>query len=173
MEDDLILLQRGGIGQGFVTNRRTGRRLNAFEEVALEDTNFKFRRQNPFSLTGQGISLTGNSFRPFITDANISKKVTLQAVSENDYNRLANLDLFRGGNLEDVTKTKLTKSSFQSTRDGVVVRTSGQALSSLKEADLELLAGVVSERQGQILGTNLSPGLSSQGFSLLSGNFGR
>lgn len=117
----------------------------------------------------EGFDYQDNSFArsPF------SKAKTERRVSQKDYENLLGIDLFRGGDLSDVTNTTLSSAKFkQDKQSGSVVRTSGPELSLLDEAGLEQLARTVSARQGQIQGAALSPGLERQSFSLLSGNFG-
>jgi hypothetical protein len=102
-----------------------------------------------------------------------SKSQTVRRVSQKDYENLLGLDLFRGGDLSDVTNTKISSAKFkQDKQSGNILRTSGSELSLLDEAGLEDLARTVSARQGQIQGAALAPGLERQSFSLLSGNFG-
>jgi hypothetical protein len=186
MEDDLVLLQGGRMGPntfGYSNNFNsfnstfrgfnifngpvTGSRTNTAEDYFLQDANWNYNRRR----SGLNAAITGRS-RNYTTD--LSRAVTLRGVNQEDYTRLAELDLFRGGNVDDVTQTQIGEATYQrNRRTGVQARTSGDALSLLDEQGLEDLASVVTARQGQILGQGLSPGLQTQSFSLLSGNFGR
>lgn len=189
MEDDLILLQSGQyVGPNFnrgnfafnsklnsmsnlyqngYVNRAQAYRTTDQELALLSEQNFNFNRRRG-SLRR---AITGKS-KNYMSD--LSKELKLRGVTQEDYTKLSNLDLFRGGSLSDVTDVTLSESLYQKNRKtGVIGRTKGDALSLLGESDIEALAEVVSARQGNILGNTLSPGLQSQGFSLLSGNFGR
>jgi len=129
-------------------------KASEFELGLLGDAKFSF-----------GKSLLGKT-------KTFSKGVTVKRVSEDDYKNLLNLDLFRGGDMSDVTDTKLSSATFKKNRkSGQVFQTSGQELSAIDQQGIEKLAQVVAGRQAQLQGAALTPGLDRQSFSLLSGNF--
>lgn len=193
--DDLITLD-GGISAGyrnpfmtgvarpsafsFGTPAVTGRSISSSEQGLLSDSQFTFDRRKR-GLLSRAIGGVANTFSLGLTDMatgsrrsglkNVSRGLTLRGVSQADYNDLLNLDLFRGGGLDDVTGTEISKATYKANQAGQIARTSGEELSLLDEEGLERLSQVVAARQGQILGNTLSPGLGAQGFSLLSGNF--
>lgn len=102
----------------------------------------------------------------------LSKGKQISRVSQNDYNKLLNLDLFRGGQVSDVTDTKLSTATFRKNRKtGDIFRSGGPELSNLNEQSIEQLAQVVAGRQAQLQSAAFTPGLARQSFSLLSGNF--
>jgi hypothetical protein len=143
--------------QRFLNN---GKELSASEQFLLAET--KFNADFKKNIVGRSTSRK-----------DISKKRTIKRVSQDNYEDLLNLDLFRGGSLNDVTGTKLSKGTFQKNfKTGEIRRTGGVELSTLDEAGIEQLAQVVSGRQAQIQGRALGTGLQQQSFSLLSGNFG-
>lgn len=173
--EDLITLEQGygiyapnyrwqmGTGVGLPSYNRPaiiGSALSDIEKnFLLKDSEFNFgKRRKLFSKSGG-------------KDAKTSDKLTLSGVSQSDYLDLLSLDLFRGGSVDDVTGTKIGKSSYQMNQAGQIARTSGEELSLLDAAGLERLAQVVSGRQSEILGRGLTPGLGVQSFSLFSGNF--
>lgn len=126
----------------------------------LGDLSFNFKKKK--NILGQR---TGSRKK-------ISESKSVRRVSQDDFEDLLDLDLFRGAGLDDVTGTSISTSKFKKSNiTGETRRVSGKELSILDEAGLEQLAQVVSGRQAQIQGTGLSTGLGRQSFSLLSGNF--
>lgn len=193
--DDLVLLggykiPSSNMYNNYGSNRNSsiygqvkGRSISQEERALLSDETFSYDRKKR-SLLSRAAGATFNTFTLGVGSMstgsqkkglkNVSRGVTLEGVSQDDYTRLSNLDLFRGGSLSDVTNTGIKSSTYkQDLNTGTVARTKGDALSLLGQADLETLSKVVSGRQGQIVGNTLSPGLAIQGFSLFSGNFGR
>ena len=153
----------------------SGQRVSEQETALIANQDFKFdnrrrsvlRRISPILLAADALSNKNRGKK------DVSRALSLTAVSQDDYTSLANMDLFRGGSLKDVLDTKVTTSQFQQNQSGNVARTKGKELSLLSQSDLEGLAKVVSARQGDITSRALSPGLQAQSFSLLGGNFGR
>jgi len=126
----------------------SGQRVSSTESRLINEADVTFRGNNP-----------------------LSNEISLRAVSQDDFNRLLDLNLFQGGSLENVTNTGIEDSVFRiNRRTNRRARLSGDALSSLDEAGLEELASVVEARQGQILNSSVTTGLARQSFSLLSGN---
>lgn len=189
--DDLITLD-GGTPTGYynpfmystaipsVFGTVRGKRISSSEQALLSDAEFKFdrRRRGLLSRVAGGVA---NTLSLGLTDMatgsrrsglkNVSRGLTLRRVSQSDYNDLINLDLFRGGDVSDVTGVEMSSATYKANQAGQIARTSGEELSLLDEEGLERLSQVVAARQSQILGNTLSPGLGTQSFSLLSGNF--
>lgn len=179
MEDDLVLLQAADKDFRKGIDQILGRNLTGEESYLLQDKSFFFQRRKSSLISRYGgqkyytrqqmLDFGGDSKRLRGTSSGLS----VRGISQNDFTRLSNLDLFRGAGVDDVTNTKISETTYKMNQQGQIARTKGDALSLLQESDLESLAEVVSGRQSQIVGNALSPGLSNQGFSLLSGNFGR
>lgn len=185
MDDDIVLLQgevspvRSPYGfngyNRFGTPAITGNRISAGEASLLADQSFFFQRRKSgvFSRYGGQKNYTRQQMLDFGGDSKrlvgVSAGLSVRGISQNDYTRLANLDLFRGGSTSDVTNTQFTTTSYRMNQQGEIARTKGDALSLLDEAGLESLAEVVSARNSQIVGNALSPGLAAQSLGLLGG----
>lgn len=156
-----------------------GRSISDTESSLLAGSEFSYARRRR-SLLSRTVGAVANTFSLGITDMatgsrrndleRVSRGVTLRGVSQEDYTSLANLDLFRGGRVSDVSDTEISQATYKQDRvTGQVARTKGDALSLLDEAGLESLAEVVSARNSQIVGNALSPGLAAQSLGLLGG----
>lgn len=164
-----------GIGS-VSASRVTGTEMNL-----LSDSSFSYDRKKR-GLLSRALGGTVNAFSLGLSDMAtgsrrndlqvVSRGVNLRGVSQDDYQDLLGLDLFRGGQASQVGDTEISEATYKQNRQtGEIGRTRGEALSLLDEEGLERLSQVVSSRQGQILNRSLTPGLGTQSFSLFSGNF--